>query len=452
MNICYDTNENFNFDDLSLGNPKSLQGGAHFSKIKINNDPQFIFQTPKCQTKSGIIKTEKKTYCDLMFTNDDDIFLKWLENLEKRIQKLIWEKQHSWFHNDMELEDIEDFYHPSIRIYQGDKYLVRSSINQPRYIQHAVPLQIFDQEENALTIEDINNDQQIICILEVLGIKFTTTSIRTELCLRQIMTLNNSPLFSKCLINLQRKPRKKRLDVLEDTNLVVNTESIQQEEDNNKLDKLSSQTHDKPSQEEINDVTTGDYVQIVKNGKNISDEAESKNPDKVILNEAELFVKTDKDDLAKTDTLKEKVSTKQDIIENINKEDLNVEKENQIKTDVKNELNKKANEDLMIKNVQKDLDKKGTTNQLIHSLPLDKNTLHEVDLAVSDKEPMKLKKPDEVYYEIYYEAKRRAKVAKQKAIAAYLEAKRIKNTYLLNEIDSSDESDNDSLSEINNIS
>ena len=34
----------------------------------------------------------------------------------------------------------------------------------------------------------------------------------------------------------------------------------------------------------------------------------------------------------KTDTLKEKVSTKQDIIENINKEDLNAEKENQIKT------------------------------------------------------------------------------------------------------------------------
>ena len=58
-----------------------------------------------------------------------------------------------------------------------------------------------------------------------------------------------------------------------------------------------------------------------------------------------------------------------------------------------------------------------------------------------------MKKPDEVYYEIYAEAKRKAKIAKQKAIEAFLEAKRIKNTYLLNEIDNSD-SDNDSFSEM----
>ena len=60
MNICYNTNASFDFSALSLGTPKSLQGGAYFSKVKINNEPQFIFQTPKCKTKSGIIKTEKK--------------------------------------------------------------------------------------------------------------------------------------------------------------------------------------------------------------------------------------------------------------------------------------------------------------------------------------------------------------------------------------------------------
>ena len=55
------------------------------------------------------------------------------------------------------------------------------------------------------------------------------------------------------------------------------------------------------------------------------------------------------------------------------------------------------------------------------------------------KETVRLKKPDEVYLEIYKEVKRRAKEAKKKAIEAYLEAKRIKSLYLLDEIESSDD-------------
>ena len=41
--------------------------------------------------------------------------------------------------------------------------------------------------------------------------------------------------------------------------------------------------------------------------------------------------------------------------------------------------------------------------------------------------------------------RKKAKEAKQKAIQAYLEAKRIKNTYLIDEIDTSDDSDDDNL-------
>lgn len=55
--------------------------------------------------------------------------------------------------------------------------------------------------------------------------------------------------------------------------------------------------------------------------------------------------------------------------------------------------------------------------------------------------PMKLKTRNDVYYKLYKEAKAKAREAKQLAIMNYLEAKRIKNTYLLN--DESDESDMD---------
>ena len=51
-----------------------------------------------------------------------------------------------------------------------------------------------------------------------------------------------------------------------------------------------------------------------------------------------------------------------------------------------------------------------------------------------------LKKPNEVYYEIYKIAKDKAKQHKKAAISHYLEAKKIKNTYLLDDLDNSDES------------
>jgi hypothetical protein len=58
--------------------------------------------------------------------------------------------------------------------------------------------------------------------------------------------------------------------------------------------------------------------------------------------------------------------------------------------------------------------------------------------------PMKLKTRNDVYYKMYKEAKAKAREAKQLAIMNYLEAKRIKNTYLLkDESDESDESDVD---------
>ena len=42
---------------------------------------------------------------------------------------------------------------------------------------------------------------------------------------------------------------------------------------------------------------------------------------------------------------------------------------------------------------------------------------------------------------MYKEAKRKAKIARDLALSSYLEAKRIKNTYMLDDIDDSEEDD-----------
>ena len=49
-----------------------------------------------------------------------------------------------------------------------------------------------------------------------------------------------------------------------------------------------------------------------------------------------------------------------------------------------------------------------------------------------------LKKPNEIYFDLYKEARNKAKQAKKSAILAYLEAKNIKKTYMLENINDSD--------------
>jgi len=84
---------------------------------------------------------------------------------------------------------------------------------------------------------------------------------------------------------------------------------------------------------------------------------------------------------------------------------------------------------------------KEESKTLVNTEPLEKNIeLNEINLVMpEDKDTVQLKKPNEVYMEIYKEVKRRAKTAKKRAIEAYLEAKRIKSLYLLDEIESSDD-------------
>ena len=60
---------------------------------------------------------------------------------------------------------------------------------------------------------------------------------------------------------------------------------------------------------------------------------------------------------------------------------------------------------------------------------------------------LKLKKPTEVYYEIYRTAKQKAKELKKSAIAAYLEAKQIKSVHMLEDSSDSDDNDDDSYSD-----
>ena len=102
MNDIIEPTINHDFSNLYLGPPSTVAGGAYFTRIMYNNNKQLYIQTPKSLTKQGFVKSGKKIYVDLMFDNNDTVFINWIENLEVKCQELIFSKGDNWFQTKLD--------------------------------------------------------------------------------------------------------------------------------------------------------------------------------------------------------------------------------------------------------------------------------------------------------------------------------------------------------------
>ena len=200
--MLQEPSNDFAFNELQLGPPTGLQGGSYFTKLLLNDNNLYL-QVPKCLTKQGIVVTEKKKYCDLMFSRDAVDIIAWFENIERRAQQLLFEKKNIWFHDDLEMSDIENSFTSPIRSYKsGNYYLVRCSV--PKVVTPET-ISCYNECEEPVSLDEINeNDVQLIPIVEVQGIKFSSKNFQIEIGLRQIMVIKKKEIFKKCMIRIAK--------------------------------------------------------------------------------------------------------------------------------------------------------------------------------------------------------------------------------------------------------
>lgn len=131
---------------------------------------------------------------------------------------MIFEKKNTWFQNTLEESDIESAFNSIIRVYRSGKYyLVRTNIKNNHL--NIPSVKIYNENEVELKIEDITSEKNIISILEIQGIKFTSRNFQIEIELKQVMALDNEPIFDNCLI------KSKNTQIHEQKPLEIKTES-----------------------------------------------------------------------------------------------------------------------------------------------------------------------------------------------------------------------------------
>jgi hypothetical protein len=366
MENIHNPNDKFDFEKLILTKPTAIAGGNYFIRFLLNDEHLYI-QPPKCSLKQGIVKAGKRMYADLMFTNENDPFIRWMENLENYCQKYIYTNREQWFDGDIEMHDIENYFTSPLKLYKSGKYYI-ARINITTALGKSL-VKIYDENENEIEIENINENMNVMTILEVQGIKCSARSFQIDIELKQMMVLKPVNLFEKCLFS----PKKS----IANNDHHIASSKVPIANENETID-------DNKSIEETTLLLNNDFT--------------------VRPNEIQ------QGDLHETDTI---------IEPNMNND------------------NHDIGTPIVEENIIDEIPKKEIKRT---------DGLEEIDFTLEElptEEIVQIKNKNEVYYEMYREARRKAKIARNLALSSYLEAKRIKNTYMLDNIKDSDDSDLD---------
>jgi len=401
MENIYNSDEqfiNFDFNKLVLTKPTQITGGNYFMRFLINNNPLYV-QPPTCSTKQGIIKAGKRIYTDMMFTNENEKFLNWMEKLENYCHDYIYKNRANWFDSEIELHDIENYFTSPFKIYKSGKYyIIRVNVST---ILGKPTLKIYDENESEISLESICEKMNVMTILEIQGIKCSSRSFQIEIELKQMMVLKQIDLFQKCLFAPLKNSMNSNKAESISNEIVMN---ITNEEKDN-LDFIENHVNNSDNNADINgsDINTENDI----NGSDINTENDINGSDIIIRNENFLNNLNSSENLGSFIRHDEKLEEIVDEKNNLN----NYEKQAQTE------------------NI-KDFDDNENEN------------IEEIDFYLEqlpENETVKLKQRNDVYYDLYREARKKAKIAREFAISAYLEAKEIKNKYMLDEIDDSDD-------------
>ena len=400
-NSVFDLNQRFDFNILNLGNPTLANNNNYVSKLShgITNKNLYI-QLPKCSTKHGIIKNSSKTYTELNFCMSQKTVIDFFENLEKVCTEKIYNNKESWFYGSSEMEknDIDELMLSTMKPYKhGKNFLVKAYIKLDK-------LHIYDENENKIEIEDLDITNEFIPLVNINNIKFSTKNFNIEIFLTQMMVVLPSDEFEKQV--LIKTDINKGLDISSNPNNILPNELSNQTSNINP--KITSDL----KLEEQPDIHSNNNQLLKK--QTINDK-----------NDESLFTETTSiDNITKINNSKNITSNLEETKSNISNQESN--------------LSEVISTTSLVKETEQ-----SNNNEFKYLMSNNLETVNIFDIPESEtiENTMDLKSHQQIYLEIYKDAKKKAKEIRKNAILAFLEAKQIKNKYNLDDIDNESSDD-----------
>ena len=210
-NKIFEIDKDFNdktFHEFNLDNPIILNQNNYFSKLSHSDTKKTIYlQLPKCVSKNGIIKSNNKSYIELVFNSSEKNVIEFFENLKYFLIKKIYDNKNLLFYEsiNMSYEDIQDLLAPIMRSYKsGKNFIIKANIKNDKF-------NLYDENEKKVNVDDYNKEFDIIPVINLNGIKLSSKNFLIEIILVQFMIIYPEDIFeNNFLINLNKNTLKKK--------------------------------------------------------------------------------------------------------------------------------------------------------------------------------------------------------------------------------------------------
>ena len=430
-NTIFELDKSFEFDMLNLGNPTLINNNNYSCKISHGKTNKNLYlQLPKCSTKQGIVKTSSKTYADLNFCISNKKAIDFFEKLEKYCTEQIYINRDAWLSDTENLSknDIDYLMQSTTRPFKhGKNFLVKVHVNPDK-------LKIYDENENKIDIDDINEACEFIPLININNVKFSTKNFSIDIILTQMMVILPSDDFEKQVL-IKIDPKKHSTNIpepLQEPIIVVEPEQVIDTKVRVNPEMADIETPKVEPLEETTGLITDfqiDYDTIIDDVNYDSN------------NNANGYHNNDKYEDDDSEDEDEVFARKPLIIEDAIKEYSNTV-----------DLTVKDDTIIAAEKIIKEPDSKPDTplpepkeKPSDHKLEFEGNleTINLLNISESTDNSVELKSHEEIYLEIYNTAKQKAMEIRKNAITAFLEAKNIKKLYNLEELDIDSSEDED---------
>jgi len=168
-----------------------------FQKEKI---PIFI-QSPRLRVSSDLEILDSKTYLELELDKKHINFYEFINNIDDQNISKTYTHSEEWFQEKLPMDVVDDFYKTNIKM---RKY------NKSPIIKFKIPIyknktrkscDIFGDDLKPLDMSEIKKNTEVICILELEGIKFFKQRFETEWKVIQVRVYPEVVESNPCLIN-----------------------------------------------------------------------------------------------------------------------------------------------------------------------------------------------------------------------------------------------------------
>ena len=220
--------------------PHKTDSGVYISscnyRLSKNEVLPFYIETPKLKTPTGIIKSGNKFYMDLELplTTEFEGFRNFLSSLDESHINSCYKNNKDWFGKIIPLEVIENYYKsPVIFKAKGTCPLLR--VRVPSY--RGKPLiEVYNHKRKKIDSNYILPDDELICIIEIVGLKFLSQQFIGECELQKVKIFKSEEdrklppgyIFNdNTAINLDELPNEEtevNVDVSKDEQKVVTNE------------------------------------------------------------------------------------------------------------------------------------------------------------------------------------------------------------------------------------